>query len=127
MDVTVSSTGPLFDGRFRGAMDGIVEEIVDVVASYALERVHHGLDKSIRHPTPYYETQITQQRISATEEMVHDRGIVYGPWLEGTSRRNQTSRFKGYRVFQTVRHQVEQHAPELAGQVVSRNIAKLGG
>lgn len=127
MDVTVTSTGPLFDGRFQGAMDGIIDEAVEVLAGFALERVHFQLDKSIRNPTPYYETQITQQKISRGLEVVHDRGIIYGPWLEGTSRRNASSKFKGYASFRKAAQQLQQQAQELVDNVIVRNIRKLGG
>lgn len=30
---------------------------------------------------------------------ISDGGVIYGPWLEGTGSRNQTTRFKGYGSF----------------------------
>lgn len=127
MDVTVTTSGPLFDGQAQGVMDAIVDESAHVVAAFALERVHYRLDRSIRHPTPYYETQITQQRAGLGEEIVHDRGIVYGPWLEGVGRRNATTRFKGYAAFRTATGQVQEKAVELVEGVITRHITQLGG
>lgn len=126
MDIQVELSGPLFDGGFARGMDVITAEAVDVVAGLALERVHYFLDAQIRNPTPYYETQIARQR-AGLFEVIHDRGIVYGPWLEGTSRRNQTTKFKGYASFRKARDVVEGRAPEMAGQVVARNMHRLGG
>ena len=44
---------------------------------------------------------------------VHDSGIVYGPWLEGVSSRNLTTKFKGYHTFRKVAQQIERKAPQL--------------
>jgi hypothetical protein len=38
---------------------------------------------------------------------IHDSGVVYGPWLEGTSSRNKTTRFRGYSSFRKVKQWLE--------------------
>ncbi len=126
MDITVTVKGPLFDGGWAQGMDVILDEAQQEVAQFALERVQFFLDASIRNPTPYYETQITRQTIGLFE-VVHDRGIIYGPWLEGTSRRNQTTKFKGYQSFRKARQVTEARMPAIVDQVVARNMGKLGG
>lgn len=125
VDVTIDFHGPFFSGRFPGLVADIVEEAQERVADAVLERVQYHLNAQIVHPTPYYETQIIHQR-SGRYEVVHDRGIVYGPWLEGTSRRNQRSRFKGYASFRKARQDVERQVPVIVNQVVARNMGRLG-
>lgn len=93
VDVRVS--GPLFDGRAQAAVDDFAREAQRDVAAQAYSEWMTNLNRSIREPTPYYETQITVTQRGA-DQVVHDRGIVYGPWLEGVSSRNATTRFKGY-------------------------------
>ena len=62
----------------------------------------------------------------ADDLVVHDRGIIYGPWLEGVSHRNQTTRFKGYSSFRRATQEMQRHrAPQLAQQVVDRYVAEL--
>lgn len=97
MDVTVevNRSGPLFDGRADHEVVEFLDDAKQQVAQQGLSNWHENLDSSIRHPTPYYETQITVQSLHDAQ-VVHDRGIVYGPWLEGTGSRNRTTRFKGY-------------------------------
>jgi hypothetical protein len=124
VDIQVDLSGPLFDGRWQRGMDQMVEEAQGEIAQQALERVQYFLDRSIKHPTPYYETQIIRQRRNDLE-VVHDRGIVYGPWLEGTSRRNQSTRFKGYAAFRRAREAVAQLAPGIIQQVVARHLGRL--
>lgn len=124
MDITVTEHGPFFDGTFSSILDDIVRQAQEQVAQQALERVQFFLNAQIKHPTPYYETQITRQRVG-DHELVHDRGIVYGPWLEGTSRRNSTTRFKGYASFRKAAQAVQALAPDIVSRVVARNIGRL--
>lgn len=114
--VEVNTSGPLFDGRAAQAVTEFTEEVKEDVASQGLANVMTNLNSSIRHPTPYYETQITKSR-HGDAIVVNDRGIVYGPWLEGVGSRNKTTRFKGYFSFrrgaQSLRKQVKGLADRL--------------
>lgn len=95
LNISIGMDGPLFDDRLEEAISRGLDRGRDAVGAKALMYWMTNLDSSIRHPTPYYETQVTVQDIS-TETIVHDRGIIYGPWLEGVGSRNLTTRFKGY-------------------------------
>jgi len=108
--VTVETRGPLFDGRWPGIIHDYQEDATWAVGQQAFADVHSILDGSIRNPTPYYETQITQQRggvdgLDAVESdvtpvVVHDRGVIYGHWLEGDGSRNApVTSFRGYGAF----------------------------
>jgi len=121
-DVTVS--GPLFGGQFPRIIKDISEDARREVGNAALERVQFILDKNIKHPTPYYETQIIQQA-QGRYEVVHDRGIIYGPWLEGTSSRNSSTRFKGYASFRKATQDVEALVPGILERVIAKNIGRL--
>jgi len=56
--------------------------------------------------------RVVQKSISVKSKGVTftDGNVVYGSWLEGTSRRNLTTRFKGYRTFRRVRDWLEKKA-----------------
>lgn len=124
---TVIVTGPLFDGRAAAAVRDFLHRAQDVVGEQGLANWHQNMDASFRHPTPYYETQVMIQRIGEVVH-VHDRGIIYGPWLEGTSKRNQTTRFKGYaslrRAVQQLRPRVD---PLLAWVLRHGFLQRMGG
>lgn len=119
-DVRIVVSGPIYaTPGIRGEIAAMVEELQYRIAAAALERVHYFLDRSIQHPTPYYETQIMMQRVDP-DWIVHDRGIIYGPWLEGTSSRNHSTRFKGYQSFRRATDEVRQrHLPRIAAQVAA--------
>lgn len=122
----VEEHGPLFDGDFPRVMADIVEQVQDEASSAALERVQFYLNAQIKHPTPYYETQILKQT-RGDDVVVHDRGIVYGPWLEGTSSRNTRTRFKGYASFRKATSDTQRLVPGIVERVIRANIARLGG
>ncbi len=127
VDSTVQLSGPLFEAmHLRPEVREILREAEVEIGDRLLERVHYHLDANIKHPTPYYETQIVRQNIRGNET-VHDRGIVYGPWLEGTSARNQTTRFRGYASFRKAQQEVDAITPAIVNEVIARNITRLGG
>jgi hypothetical protein len=101
-----------------------LDEINFMVAGQTLAEVHLILDRSIRNPTPYYETQLIVEP-EAGGYVVHDRGIVYGPWLEGTSTRNRTTRFKGYHAFRQARQIMERKTQAILQREVIRIIRGL--
>lgn len=122
--IDVSSSGPLFDGRAEAAVVAFLDEAKQEVGNQGLADVHQLLDASIRHPTPYYETQILVER-QANDVVVHDRGIIYGPWLEGVGSRNRTTRFKGYFSFRRAKQALEGKVPGIAERVLQRYLGRM--
>jgi hypothetical protein len=123
-DVEVTTSGPLFDGRYKAELRAALDDIEDAVAQQAYSNVMANLNASIRNPTPYYETQIVVQN-AVTGREVNDRGIVYGPWLEGVGSRNATSRFKGYSSFRRAAQKTEGEAGPIAEHALRPHIARL--
>jgi hypothetical protein len=104
IDVNVSLHGPIPRGEAMPIIDAYVRDAVWDVATQGLANVSTELNASIQNPTPYYETQTTLNWggfSGGASAIVHDRGIIYGPWLEGIGSRNfpKTS-FKGYHAFE---------------------------
>jgi len=121
---TVTLTGPMFDGRAADEVAEIAWDVARTVADQASANVHQYLNENIQYPTPYYETQILR-RDQRPDAHVTDRGIIYGPWLEGVSKRNQTTRFKGYHSFRDATNLVVEQIPALAAPVVARHLAVI--
>lgn len=123
---TVTISGPFFDEHNPAIRRQMEDEGLNRVGGQGLADVHANLDTSIRHPTPYYETQITSERQGDTQ-IVHDRGVIYGPWLEGTGSRNATTRFKGYASFRRAAQQLKGEAEQILVPVVERAVGRLNG
>jgi hypothetical protein len=122
--VDVILTGPIFRANGAQAAGRLLDDLTWEVAGRAESTVSQMLDESIRNPTPYYETQITRERI-VPDAVVHDRGVIYGPWLEGESSRNQATRFKGYHSFRRATQQVEREVESVVGPVVDRWVRSM--
>lgn len=108
--VHIEEHGPLLKGEFPEIIHDYLEDATWEVGQQAYADVHGILDASIRNPTPYYETQIVQERggiegietveSDVTPVAVHDRGVIYGHWLEGDGSRNApVTSFRGYGAF----------------------------
>lgn len=126
MDATVTVTlgGPIFTGAAEHTIDVMLDDATHTVAQQGYSDVMTNLNKSIRNPTPYYETQVVVDR-APVGYVVHDRGIVYGPWLEGVSSRNQSTRFKGYHSFRKGFQTLTNEVPRLLDKVIGKHIGKL--
>lgn len=57
--------------------------------------------------------------------LITDGGVVYGPWLEGTSNRNMTTRFKGYASFRRTAQWIESLAPAVLKRNIERAIRRM--
>lgn len=51
--------------------------------------------------------------------------VIYGPWLEGTSSRNQTTRFKGYAMFRRTKQQLDKEKDRIMGRAIARAARRL--
>ena len=121
VDIAIEAAGPLFEGRIRPAITAACRESEDQIGAQASANLHTLMNHYFRHPTPYYETQVTLQR-SGDQVVLHDRGIVYGPWLEGIGSRNQTTRFKGYAHWRQAAQQTNAQASRLAENAFRRRL-----
>jgi hypothetical protein len=72
------------------------------------------------------QSEIVTSTLQYGDILVHDP-VVYGPWLEGTSKRNRSTRFKGYHLWRLTRQRVQERAPEIAQAKIPELIAKLDG
>lgn len=121
----METRGPMFDGEAERLAAAMCSEIEQVIAQAGADLVKANLGQVIQHPTGYYESHIGVESDGAGDA-VTDRGVVYGPWLEGTGSRNRTTRFKGYATFRRSAQQLEGRAKELADRVAEKYVRRMG-
>ncbi|MGH3680774.1 MAG: hypothetical protein ACRDT2_11075 [Natronosporangium sp.] len=124
IDLQVTVSGPLFDGRAHAAVDAFLDDAEQQVADVGFNDVRAELGRVLRNPTGFYESRIQTER-QRDDVMVTDGGVVYGPWLEGTSQRNQSSRFKGYATFRRVAQRLQDKAGSIAEQLLPRYVDRM--
>jgi hypothetical protein len=100
-----TETGPFFDGRAQAAVGAFAGESEELLAREGRDLVLVELASVLQNPTGYYES-----KVRADDDRVTDDNVVYGPWLEGTGSRNDTTRFKGYATFRRVGQRLQADA-----------------
>lgn len=124
--LTVLAKGPLFflqDGPVVDALSNAIEDLVEEGERDVTSQLYpgHGLD------TGHYRRSINGEITDSLNGRIHDSGVVYGPWLEGTSSRNRSSRFKGYAMFRNAFQRLEQRAEPIFRLHLTDAVRKLGG
>jgi hypothetical protein len=122
----VKITGPLFDGRAARAVDDFLDEATREIAERGVNEVQARLGQVLQNPTGSYQSKVVTDRASESWT-VTDGGAVYGPWLEGTSSRNQSTRFRGYQTFRKIRQELEGKVEDIADPILDRHLSRMGG
>ncbi len=121
----VTMTGPFFDGQLQRGIAAGIEDAKRDVAQVGVNEVHAALGQVLQNPTGFYESHVVTERARA-DWAVTDGGVVYGPWLAGTSSRNQTTRFKGYSHWRQAAQRLQRSAGDIASRAVHRRIGGMG-
>lgn len=110
----VGATGAISNGTAERIIIDGTDGIAEQLAQKTVAAVQTRLDSVLKNPTGYYRSQINATKVQDGSYSVSDNDVVYGPWLEGVSSRNDTTSFKGYHTFETVSDQIE---PELGSAI----------
>ena len=120
LSLTFKTSGPVFDGRAKRAVEAATKNAIAELVALGETLIKKDLRPGHGLITGHYRRSITGEMKSSTLGIVHDRNVVYGPWLEGVSSRNKTRRFKGYFMFRKATAQVEKKKkPVLKKHVMS--------
>ena len=117
----VTTEGPFFDGRHERQVLAAVEVSERAIADAGVQAVQRRLGAKLANPTGYYESQIQTDR-AVTGFVVTDGGVIYGPWLEGVTSRNEQTRFKGYSHFRRATQELAQTAARYAEPIIDRAV-----
>jgi hypothetical protein len=116
--------GPLFDGTATRALERLANDAAQRIAEAGLNDWHAALGSSIRVNTGRYESTLRSSNLDGGR-LLGDGGMVYGPWLEGTGSRNETTRFKGYAAARRVTQALDAKASALAEPAVERAVREM--
>ena len=123
--IRVSRSGPVFNGMARQAAKAFTRDVSLEIAQQGQQMWVAGLDRSIKVNTGYYVSNIKITR-QGDLNIVHDGGIVYGPWLEGTGSRNSpVTRFKGYHEMRKARNKLDRATPRIAERVLQKYLPRM--
>lgn len=127
----VEKTGKLFKGGadrlLQTAVSGAIRELIQEAEGFLVDRLKTGsggVFKSVAEAgknasTGNYRRNLSTQ-VKRLNASVDDGGVIYGPWLEGVSSRNQSTRFKGYSSFRMAKQHTEKLAPKIFNEYIKK-------
>jgi hypothetical protein len=134
MEVTMTRSGPLFDGEADAAvkewLDATKMDVAETGADW-IRLAAHAMDRSGRGGTGAAAEAVTVSRFGGFNDarvlggMV--KGRVWWPWLEGDSTRNVKSKFKGYHTFRLTRLRLRRYVTPVAQKRLEEFIGRMGG
>lgn len=128
MSVDVDFTGPLFDRRAERAVQQFAEAARDDIAEFGEEVALARMGNYFRHPTGYYESNVKTTLVTSDTALVHDGGVVYGPWLAGVGSRNRARPgFPGYTHWREAKQLVAARGLQIAEQTLQRYLPEMRG
>lgn len=123
MNVDVVTRGPLFTGAAPRIIAAMMNDITEAVAEEGADQVRAGTGV-FKNPTGRWESEIKVSAFASGHRV--DVGLIYDRWLEGVSRRNQTTRFKGYRTFQNAMSRLLRTVRPIAERAAAPHVRRLG-
>lgn len=124
MTVSMKISGPLFNGEAQQSLKDFQDEAESVVGDYVVNEIQNELGHVLKNPTGFYKSKIQTNRQS-DNNLVTDGNVVYGPWLEGVSSRNKSTRFKGYATFRRVSQRIANQAGPAAEKVLPKYLKRM--
>jgi len=129
IEIRPEVTGPISDGRADRALQDWAEatakalgdEGVKLLAEFPMNktgRARGGFQANLKVLQDGPEARIPAPMV---------KGVTWGPWLEGTSSRNSSTRFKGYHLFRKTRQELDKRAPEIGQRELDKILPRLGG
>src|SRR6266568_5124232 len=125
--INVVVSGPLFDGL----EPGIVRDWLDVtkreIADMGVKELDAiTMDKTGRG-TGHYQSEITTRVVQYNDVLITDP-VIYGAWLEVVSKRNESTRFRGYHLWRRTRLRLRRTYKDVAEKKLHEYyLARMGG
>lgn len=123
--MSVTTRGPIFDGRARRAAKDYCDAAEKAVADEGVDAVRSAGAANFRNSTGAYVSGLRAER-RGDDSVITDGGSRYGPWLAGTSARNASSSFGGYDHWEQATADLQAKADAAAERVLPPFLAQMG-
>ncbi len=124
--VRIVTSGALFRLGGGPVSDAIDRAVGDVLAR-GEELIKLDLYPGHGVITGQYRRGVRGELTRVRHGTIHDSNAVQGPWLEGTSSRNQSTRFKGYAMFRRAGQQLQREARDMTRARIRAATRTLNG
>ncbi len=123
-------SGPLANGDAEKAAEEWATNTTRAIADKGVELLKaFPMDKTGRSRGGFAGA-LQATRVSPTQTRIAgptERGVTWAPWLEGTSKRNDSTSFGGYGLFRKTRLQLQKMAPDIAQAELEKVLPRMGG
>lgn len=123
---SVTLHGPLFEGGVPEKVQRAAEDVVRKLTELGVQRLTSAFPQGVPVKTGNYRRNV-HPTIQGMQAQIDDSGVIYGPWLEGTSSRNDSTRFKGYSTFRKTSDWLQEQAPDVCKAAAEKLASELGG
>jgi hypothetical protein len=129
VEVTASAYGPLADGAAPKVISEWRRAVVRELARRGVAELKaFPMDGTGRARGGFQDS--LQEKVSnftATIPGPMREGVAWAPWLEGTSKRNESTGFGGYRLFAKTAARLDELAAEVGEDELEKLVPELGG
>ena len=128
----VRVSGPIFDGEALAAVRAFLRDTENDLAEQG-QRVIQAKAKAMNrsgrggHGVAAGAVTLTGGEGMRIIRGGQQKGVVWWPWLEGVSRRNQSTGFKGYKTFRKTRYLLARALRPVAQENLNRYLPMMGG
>lgn len=125
----VTRSGPIFDFRRDDIVRAYLFEAERDIADEGAMLVRDIGQRSFRylHGPPTFKWRDSVGVSRTFGGLIVRENVIYGPWLEGVSQRNMSTRFKGYAMFRRAAQLLDSEAYLIAQRSLPLYLKMLGG
>lgn len=127
VDIVVDVSGPLFNGTAEHVIREWLNEAKQDVADEGVRMLQAVVMDKTGRATGQYQSEVHTHVVSQYNDVVISDYVIYGPWLEGISERNRTTRFKGYHLWRRTRNELRKRATQIAEDKLREKYAERLG
>jgi len=124
-------SGPLFDGQAAEAAKDFTDSLAHEVAEIGRDWIRLDTERMTKSGSDTGAAAEGVEMSGGNGAYVIKGGIREGryawPWLEGTSKRNQSTGFKGYKSFSRTTLRMRKQVGPFAQQRLEQYLAQMGG
>lgn len=129
--VKVVLTGPLFDGQAAAAAADFSASIAHEIAEIGRDWIRLDTERMTKSGSDTGAAAEGVEMSGGNGQWVIKGGIREGryawPWLEGTSKRNQSTGFRGYKSFSRTTLRMRKQVTPFAQARLEEYLARMGG
>lgn len=129
--VKVILTGPLFDGGASAAAKDFTDSIAHEIAEIGRDWIKLDTQRMTKSGSDTGQAAEGVEMAGGNGQWIIKGGIHEGkyawPWLEGTSKRNQSTGFRGYKSFSRTTLRMRKQVTPFAQARLEEYLARMGG